>query len=279
MTGDELFSAWAPDEAIWSPWAKPVLFAHADDPRGATATPAVSGVADASPIVAAPPENTGVPDTELPSADGRTAVVVDLPGATSVEIGLRLAVRGFRPVTLFNGVPPPRAHAWAANVPPATAVVDVVSILNALAAWSEPLRRLNLPAEAPPAFLLDSARRRGTGAGQPLPGLFDNRSVSLPTDYPSGNLLRSKGIDRLVLVQPTVGRLAADLCHTLVRWQRAGIGIVVQPTDPPAPARGIVVRVPGGFGLIWQRALATLGLRRSPMGGFGGFLPDPGSGG
>jgi hypothetical protein len=29
---------------------------------------------------------------------------------------------------------------------------------------------------------------------------------------------------------------------------------------------------------IWQRVLATMGLRRNPLGGFGGLLPVPSAG-
>jgi len=32
MHCEELFAAWAPAESIWSPWAKPVVFAHLKPP-------------------------------------------------------------------------------------------------------------------------------------------------------------------------------------------------------------------------------------------------------
>src|SRR5947209_18025924 len=83
MTREELFDAWAPAGASWSDWAKPVLFAHWPRPL-----PAVADVP--------PPDLSWVP----PAAD-RVALVVDLPGAASVHLGLALAAAGYRPVPLF----------------------------------------------------------------------------------------------------------------------------------------------------------------------------------
>jgi hypothetical protein len=64
----------------------------------------------------------------------------------------------------------------------------------------------------------------------------------------------------------------------LLRWQNAGIVILACPLDEnlegsePAP---IVLARPTWFGAIWHNALSVLGLRRSPLGGFGGTLPVP----
>ena len=63
------------------------------------------------------------------------------------------------------------------------------------------------------------------------PPAFDNRSVSLPTDFPSANLLLSYGVRRVVLVQATDGQPQADLAHTLLRWQQAGIDMMRSAVD------------------------------------------------
>lgn len=267
-TSDALFRAWAPDGSPWSPWAKPVLFAHYGEVRRAL-DPSAGG-ASAEALAASSSPAGGAAD--LPPADGRTAVVVDLPGPASVAAGLRLAKLGYRPVPLFNAVSPP---GFPGEPLAAVAAVDVRPILAALVASAEALSALVLPPEAPPAFLLDHARR----TGHPEPGQFDNRSVSLPTDFPSGHLLQSRGVERVVVAQPGSGQPQEDLRHTLVRWQREGLAILVRPTDPPGPPEPIDVVLPSGFGRVWQRALAVLGLRRYPLGGFGGTLPEPGGGG
>ena len=80
----------APPHGRWSPWAKPVLFAHID---------AVEGL-----------PHIDIPEIRLPidrAKAGGTALVVDLPGLESVGLGLELARRGYRPVPPFNACPNP----------------------------------------------------------------------------------------------------------------------------------------------------------------------------
>ena len=90
MTPEEVYRAWSPEAAKWSPWVKPVVFAHLH------AMPAESEPAGVTHQEMAP----------LPlDADGTTAIVVDLPSAEGVQLGLALAARGFRPVPLYNAVP------------------------------------------------------------------------------------------------------------------------------------------------------------------------------
>jgi hypothetical protein len=283
MTGEDLFRIWAPDEVAWAAWAKPVLFAHVGGVSGD------GGTGGGEPATTVPPAGDlragDLPP--MPPADGRAVVVVDLPGEAGVAAGLRLAAGGFRPVPLYNAVPPPSVPAGPARTArhptttttPPVAMIDVGPILAGLVGGAASLAAMQLPPAASPAFLLDHDRRTGTAGVRLEPGVFDNRSVSLSTDFPSGHLLRSKGIDRAVVLQPRPGRPQADLCHTLLRWQRAGVAIEVQHVGSAGPPRPVTVDRSSGFGRVWQRALALLGLRRSPMGGFGGTLPEPGGGG
>jgi hypothetical protein len=68
---------------------------------------------------------------------------------------------------------------------------------------------------------------------------LDNRSISLPTDFPSGQLLRARGIRRILLVQEAASLPQADLSHTLRRWQEAGLAILAKRLDEPSQARPI----------------------------------------
>jgi hypothetical protein len=246
MTEDEQFDAWAPRDSPWAPWVKPVLFAHAAGP--------LLGDEQLPPA----------PSLDwLGNADG-TVLVIDLNGPVSVAAGLALAARGFRPVPLFNAVPGP---------PVARAKVDVWPIVRALASAAPLLLQAPLPAAAPPAFLLDATRR---GAAAREGADFDNRSVSFPTDFPSGNLLRSRGFTRAVLVQAEDASPQPDLAHTLRRWQEAGIAIEVKALTldgPPVPTQ---VQTPSWARLALYRLLALAGLRRAPLGGFGGQLEGSG---
>jgi hypothetical protein len=257
MNREYVFNIWAPPDAPCSAWVKPVLFAHID-PLGVIVEPRHFELADASWV---------------PSADGATALVLDLPAWVGVTVGMLLARRGFRPVPVYNALPSPTNFLNQA----APVVCDVQSIVNAIASATPDLDKLNLPFTAPPAFLLDSLRRVGSGV-RLAPGVFDNRSVSLPTDFPSGSRLASLGIRRVVLVQQEATTPQADLSHTLLRWQEAGIEIFAVALVEPVVVGPIKVSKPSMYRMLWQGLLATMGLRRNPLGGFGGTLPIPSSG-
>lgn len=115
MTNEECFNAWAPEEWVWSRWAKPSLF---------TQRPGIS-----SPVLRSWPE----PHEYLWLSQGsRTALVVDLPGVESVETGIAMARRGYRPIPLYNTSAGP------------SALVDVAELVEALASGAMALRDLTL---------------------------------------------------------------------------------------------------------------------------------------
>ena len=242
ISSEEAFSVWAPDGVLWSQWAKPIAFVHAD-----------GGIVGES-----------VDASKLPSVPGRldsdSVVVVDLPGAEAVYAGVSLAARGFRPVPIFNGTSGP------------SAVVDVAPITRALATGAELLKRATLAVDAPPAFLLDS--RRSVGTSLPRPGSYDNRWVTLPQDFPSGTLLSSRGIKCAILVQSGSLSVPADLAHVLRRWQEGGLSMRVIDLTSGQSAENVAIPKPSRFRLMWYAAIALLGLRRSNVGGFGSMIPE-----
>jgi hypothetical protein len=257
-----LFELWAPAVSPWSAWTKPLLFAHLP----------TFELPPAAPLPLKPP-------IWAPPADGTTSVVADLPGVRSLRVAQRLVSAGFRPVPLFNSIPGPIQPPDELRGPRSS--IDVYPILRALEAATKRSASalLALPPEAPPAFLLDSARRHGL---IPRPGDFDNRSISLPTDFPSASFLKAHGVVRVVLLVAEYPHSpATDLSHTLLRWQEAGIQIsttLIEPKLRGLPPQPIRVHEPPWFRAIWHNALITLGLRRSPLGGFGGTLPNPSAG-
>lgn len=240
MLSEECFAAWAPDHVTWSAWAKPVGFVNA------------SSVGD--PVI----------DAELPSlpiiVGSHSAFVVDLPGAEAVNVGLALAERGLQPVPLFNGTSGPAA------------VIDVHPITRALVAGAERLKRGQPAQDAAPAFLLDS--RRNDSAFVPRPGLYDNRWVTLPQDFPSGALLASRGIRHATLIQRDSLSIRADLAHVLRRWQDHGMTLRVVDLASGKAVDNVSVPKPSGFKLAWYSAIALFGLRRSNVGGFGSMVPE-----
>ncbi len=287
MTKEEIFNVWAPQDVLWSPWAKPVLFACMPAALAQTtpSTPTTTSTAEW-----APPADSGV------------VIVLDLPGADGVAAGLALAALGYRPVPLYNAIPAPVAPpfqpaastgntgtvAATASLAEGLAAVDLQPVMTALQLGAVELRQRTLAPNAPPAFLLDWNRHRGRVTL--TEGKFDNRSVSFTTDFPSGNFLLAHGFRRVLLVHPGPGpgRLVytflreeqpqADLAHTLRQWQDSGLAIEFCRLDDPSPPFPLQVQRPSWFRWIGQRVIAAFGLRRNPSGGFGHWVPDTSAG-
>jgi hypothetical protein len=250
VTPEELFSVWAPSGAIWSPWVKPVLFAHA-----------------ASFVAAGKATPFEFDLSWLPTNRTNGAIVVDLPGSDGVWLGLALARIGYRPIPLYNAAPAPERD---------LSLVPIGPILAAIIAATPELAKLNLPANAPPAFLLDANRRGGMEAAEP--GRFDNRSISFPTDFPSANLLLHRGIHSAVLVTETGGPPQPDLAHTLRRWQEAGIILAAKRLNTSNPPEPLIVQRPTWYRWLWYRLAMLARLRRNPLGGFGGTISESAGG-
>lgn len=248
MTREELFDAWAPASGPWSDWAKPVLFAHWPRPLPAAPEPA--------PAVL----------SWVPSPTDRVALVIDLPGATSVHLGLALAALGYRPVPLFNACPPPT------DGEPDVAVVPVEPVLAVLVSGAERLRTSPPPADAPPAFLLDAYRQsacRGL-----VPGAFDNRSVVFPTDFPSAARLAAHGIKRAVLVREQPEPIGDDLEDALRPWKTDGLRLEVKWLSVPGPPVPLMLPRRTWWNRL-RRWLTRARLRRNSAGEFGSFIPHP----
>jgi hypothetical protein len=254
---EEVFSVWAPAESPWSPWVAPVLFALTFwDTR-------------------IEPEQ--VPALALPWCDvdsKHTVCVVDLPAAESVQIGFAMARRGFRPVPLFNASPGPEeiVGLGAGSASVWNAVIDMGPIVEAIAAVTSSLKRLAFSPQASATFLLDSQRLTKTRV--PDKGMFDNRWMVFPQDFPSARFLLARDIRQVLLVQRNRVEPQDDLAHVLLRWQEAGLKILSKDLADDALPSPISVRRPSRFKAVWYRALAQVGLRRSSAGGFGSYIPE-----
>ena len=245
MKNEEAFAIWAPEGAIWSPWAKPVLFAQ----KGAIA-PSVGDL-------------PAVDVSWAPDASRRTALVLELPGLTSVQAALALLDKGYRPVPLYNS-----------SVGP-SAVVPIEPLCDALFAACDRLAHANLHADSPPAFMLDRHRR---GVDPVSPGKFDNRWMVFPQDFPSANFLLSQRIENVLLVMQEHSIVPEDLAHVLYRWKEAGLSFARKDIDG-GPISPLEVSRPRSFKTAWYRALVLLGLKRNSAGGFGSVVPTPSSSG
>jgi hypothetical protein len=251
MTREELYAIWAPPGAVWTPWAKAVIFASYR-------------------LVEFAPRAVSSSDISWLDRSQQTAIVLDLPGSWGVEMAMQLARSGFRPVPLYNAAP-----AGDAGIE----LVDVRSILHGLASAAEELRSVQLAFDAPPVFLLDANRRGIAGNSRAQPGQFDNRSICFPTDFPSAAFLSGQGITSVLLVSQADRNPQPDLSHVLLRWQEAGVKILSIALVDKEPPRLIHVQPPSRFRALWYGWLAAFGLKRSPLGGFGGRVPFPSEGG
>jgi hypothetical protein len=250
---ESLFNAWAPLHGEWSPWAKPALFAHIESvcPDLAKTLHAYSaelGCIENSPWV--------------PPTSSRTAIILDLPDDRSVSLALALSDRGYRPIPLFNCAPHPNA------------VIDLDSLKVSIFHGAELLQKLSLPPDAPPCFMLDSRRM---SVHRPMPGQFDNRWMVFPQDFPSHNLLMSRGYRTAVVVQIADDHPQRDLSHVLLRWQQGGMRIEIASLST-SDRKPVTLRKPPLYRSIFYYLYALSTLRRNYSGGFGAIVPNPSSG-
>ena len=268
----DLYQAWAPVGAPWSPWAKPVLFATFA--LESTITPPPSAAIDVAWAPAARREaregdraaSYRDQSEPAPTAPGDTAIVLELPGTVALETALALAAIGYRPVPVLSATPSPYTSLGLVDVRPLQAV---------LGTGAQVLRSLPLPLDAPPAFVLDARRMPETRA---IPGQYDNRSLLFPQDFPSASHLRDAGIARVLLVTHAAA-VQRDLAHVLVRYRDAGLVVEVQAPDAAVPRRPLTEDAPSEFRSMMYRALALFGLKRNAAGGFGALIPVPSEGG
>lgn len=246
MNEREIYDQWAPPGNPWSAWAKPVLFTQMEHALAGSSEPVAGSV---------PWENAA----DL--AHQRLAIILDLPGTMSVNLGLQLAPAGFRPVPLFN-------TSYGFN-----AIVPVQGIIGALAHGTRIIGTHPATHDAPPVFLLDSNRMRERGAA--LPGKYDNRWLVFPQDFPSAKFLQAQHIVGVVLVQEPAARPQDDLAHVLLRWQEAGLPILSATLQNPLTPEALRVEKPARYRSLWYHFLAIVGLRRNSAGGFGAVVPEP----
>ncbi len=249
---DEIYRVWAPPEALWSRWVKPILFSFVDGVFEGRAARSVRFERD-----------------WIPSA-GSAAIVLDLPEDDGVLWSIELARLGYRPVPLYNALPFPLSEKMTAPEYRRACTVRMEAILASMVREASVLDQIHLIPNAPPVFLLDADRR--LARTDVTPGVFDNRSVSFVTDFPSAEFLLTHGIRSAIVVQESE-KLARDLIETLVSWQQGGVQIFCKRrgyTGQPSP---VVVKRPSFLSVIWFRLGVALGLRRGELGGFGGIVP------
>lgn len=265
---EALFAAWAPPDASpWSAYMRPTLFAALDgmpaEHRGPRGSPGF--------------EVATAPRQKPAWVDGRTAILLELPGPMSVAYGAWLArVARMQPVATFN------------NWPHAREVGDATATLAALLHYATWMREARERWEGPaaPVFLLDDLR---LGARTPKPGDFDNRYYLLDSDLPTPAILARQGIERVVYVHPPRRPDAPPDAHD----EMDDMNPYLRQLAKRLRLEQVEARL-DGWGLAEPRALevkprdtpfntvsdpAFHGFRRNAAGGFGVIVPEPSQGG
>lgn len=205
MDNITLYKIWAPENALWTQWAKPAMFYN-------NRTREIGSFSE-------------VNINWIDKAHYNVMIIVDLDGPESVKEGIALAQKGFRPVPLYNGVRGPNG-----------ALIDFDALERALYWGAKTLTDIKLKDDANPVFLLDSKRMRD----KKFPGVYDNRWCVFPQDMPSAEYLISKRIEKIIV---RTKYIQDDLSHILCRYQEKGIqifkcdGQVVVPYRVTKPSR------------------------------------------
>jgi len=212
MTGKDTYKIWAPAGAGWTDWVRPVPFVSIKD----SFTPKTACNFTIPPINYI---------SKLPAG---TAVMVDLPGYDGIKEGLALARIGFRPVPLYNGTNEQEG---------AMALVDNHIIESALVWGASELRKLELPPDALPVFLLDSNR---THRFKMNVSVFDNSWDLYDQDIPSAEYFLNHGIHSIIVRGE---KIQVDLAKILYKFSGKGIKILF--TDGYEAPKEIKVKKPG----------------------------------
>jgi hypothetical protein len=195
MTGKDIYKIWAPAGARWVDWVRPVPFVPiAAANAGAFAT-----------------SYTIPPISYLSGRHDNTAIFLDLPRYEGIEEGLALAQMGYRPIPLYNGT-----YEQEGAMP----LVDC-HIENALVWGAQELAKLELTADAPPVFLLDSNR---THRHKMAVSVYDNSWDLYGQDIPSAQYFREQGIERIIV---RGAKIQKDLKKIFKVFRKARIVIIL----------------------------------------------------
>lgn len=194
MTGRETYKIWAPSKAKWVNWTRPVPFVAIDDHFE------VKEFIDLS-----------IPKIYyLNELLEDTAIIVDLPGYSSIKEGIALATLGYRPIPLFNGT----------NEPPGSLATMNNHILEPALIWGAlELQNIDISLNAPPAFLLDTNRLNRYKMDL---SVFDNSWDIFDQDVPTSEYLLNNGITKIIVSSYSLQR---DLNKILYKYQKKGLEI------------------------------------------------------
>ena len=194
MTNKECYKIWAPNGKRWTDWVRPVPFINAQaDVKGYHAG------------------ELSIPMVDFIDESWKNAaVIVDLPGDESIEMGLAFARLGYRPIPIFNGTVEQKN---------ARATVDNQTVGAALLWGAEVLKHIEIEDDALPVFLTDKNRLNRFKIDA---GVFDNSWDVYPQDLPSADYFLKNGIHKIIVVSDS---LSKDLKAIFRKFKKKNISI------------------------------------------------------
>ncbi|MCR5187262.1 MAG: hypothetical protein K6D97_09195 [Clostridia bacterium] len=207
MIGEELYRIYAPPNAKWTEWVRPVPFVFID--RNA------ENVESAS--IFFQKRNA----THIFDYDSSTAIFVDLPEISSLELGVSLAEIGYRPIPIFNGVDEPEGS---------KRTTDNHTVQKGLILAGKLLKNIEIKSDANPAFLVDTERLNTYRENE---SVYDNSWDVYEQDIPSAKYFKENGIDKIIIISSKVHR---DLKKIFLKFQD---GIDFYLTDGYSPIKKI----------------------------------------
>lgn len=207
MIGKEIYKIFAPADAKWVEWVRPVPFVAIDTYNR---TPAIDWQ-DRKAIF-------------IENYQSNTAIFIDLPGKEAIELSIDLAYKGYRPIPLFNGTDEQNG---------AQATTDTYLIESSLINGAKKLKDIHLKNDANPAFLLDYFRTNRYRAKE---SIFDNSWDLYKQDIPSAQYFKGNGINKIIIVSKEIQK---DLKKIFLNFQDNDIKLYF--TEGYLPAKNIVL--------------------------------------
>lgn len=191
MKGKELYEIYAPKNAKWTEWVRPVPFVAIDKYQRINTKPlSIKKI------------------KFIDKYQSDTAIFIDLPNVESIEFGISLSHLGYRPIPIFNGTDEQINSLSTTN----TYLVE-----EGLIGGANLLKEIKIKKDANPVFLLDNKRLNRYRKNKTI---FDNSWDLYGQDIPSYNHFKENGINKIIVVSDKIER---DLRKIFFKFQDAGI--------------------------------------------------------
>lgn len=195
MNAKEIYKTYAPDGAKWTEWVRPVPFVAINTYNRKP----ISDWVDRKVMF-------------IKKYEPNTAIFIDLSGKESIELGISLALLGYRPIPLFNGTD---------EQINSQATTDTYLVESCLINGYEKLKNISIKKDANPVFLLDRSRINRYRSKE---SIFDNSWDLYKQDIPTPEYFKKNGINKIIIVGNTIER---DLKKILYEFECSKIEILL----------------------------------------------------